>query len=227
MIFQLKVYYYNIINMILGLANNEFIAFIEGFIIAFSLIISVGPQNTFLIKQGIRREYVFIIALLCSCIEFFLIILGVFGIKTIISVFNISIKAMMFMGAAFLFLYGSLSFISAFRKGKKAVQGPKVQTNLKKIILTTLFLSSLNPAIIIETLLIIGSMGSKFLGVGKYCFILGATTASIVWFFGIAYISYLGARLFNKAIAWRILDFVTGCIMYMIAVKIILGIYKQ
>lgn len=207
--------------------NIEIVCFLEGFSIAFSLIISVGPQNTFLIKQGIKREYVFVVATICLLLESCLIVTGVFTAKVIISLLNISINKALLIGAGFLLLFGTISFISIFQKKKIEIQSTIKHNSLTKIIISTFFLSLLNPGIIIESLLIIGSIGSKFSNTTKYYFIIGAITASFIWFFSIGYISYLGAKLFKNTIAWKMLDFTTGCIMYTIAIKIFLKLLNH
>ena len=138
--------------------NIEIVCFLEGFSIAFSLIISVGPQNTFLIKQGIKREYVFVVATICLLLESCLIVTGVFTAKVIISLLNISINKALLIGAGFLLLFGTISFISIFQKKKIEIQSTIKHNSLTKIIISTFFLSLLNPGIIIESLLIIGSI---------------------------------------------------------------------
>ncbi len=197
--------------------------FLEGLGIGAGLIIAIGAQNAFVLKQGILKRWVFMTALMCSCIDIFLITAGVLGLGAVISRIPVLTIAAAIGGAIFLFIYGIRSFLSVW---KPAVleENNTIQdkgNDLRSTILTLLAFSFLNPHVYLDTVVLLGGIGARHPAAERLSFIIGASAASIIWFFGLAYGSRVLTPLFQKKITWRILDFLIGLIMFYITFKLI------
>lgn len=191
--------------------------FAHGFLVCFGLIASIGAQNAFLLKQGILKQHVFVIATLCFLCDVILMGLGVFGMGSLLEQSPVASLALAIFGAIFLFTYGSRSFIAAYRgEGElQASQGNSI--SLKNAVMITLAITLLNPHVYIDTVVIIGGIGGTLDTVGKWQFLSGALFCSALWFYVIGYGAGLLAPYFKKRRTWQILDIITGLIMYVIA----------
>ncbi|EPZ01170.1 LysE/ArgO family amino acid transporter [Mannheimia haemolytica] len=200
--------------------------FIQGFIVCFGLIVSIGAQNAFLLKQGILKQHIFWIALLCFLGDVFLMTIGVLGLGTLIAELPVVSFIISLLGAIFLLSYGSRSFISVFKSGEYLVASGENATSLKKALLITFAITFLNPHVYIDTVVIVGSIGGKLDCNGKIYFLAGALLCSFIWFFGIGYGASLLSPYFAKRRTWQILDAVTGLIMYFIAFSLLIYTYQ-
>ncbi|HHW7473471.1 TPA: LysE/ArgO family amino acid transporter [Mannheimia haemolytica] len=200
--------------------------FIQGFIVCFGLIVSIGAQNAFLLKQGILKQHIFWIALLCFLGDVFLMTIGVLGLGTLIAELPVVSFIISLLGAIFLLSYGSRSFISVFKSGEYLVANGENATSLKKALLITFAITFLNPHVYIDTVVIVGSIGGKLDFNGKIYFLAGALLCSFIWFFGIGYGASLLSPYFAKRRTWQILDAVTGLIMYFIAFSLLIYTYQ-
>ncbi|HHW7569918.1 TPA: LysE/ArgO family amino acid transporter [Mannheimia haemolytica] len=200
--------------------------FIQGFIVCFGLIVSIGAQNAFLLKQGILKQHIFWIALLCFLGDVFLMTIGVLGLGTLIAELPVVSFIISLLGAIFLLSYGSRSFISVFKSGEYLVASGENATSLKKALLITFAITFLNPHVYIDTVVIVGSIGGKLDFNGKIYFLAGALLCSFIWFFGIGYGASLLSPYFAKRRTWQILDAVTGLIMYFIAFSLLIYNYQ-
>lgn len=201
------------------LTTNTVLTFLQGFLLCAGLIIAIGPQNLFVLQQGLRRQHLFTTALCCTVPDIFLISLGLGGLGTIISANEALLSAVSAGGALFLFGYAISSFRSAWRGkttsvGLVAEKGP---SSVTKTIVATLAVSLLNPGAYIDTVLMIGTIGGQFPLDERMIFGAGAVIASTTWFFTLAYGSSWLAPLFRRPTAWRTLDAVSGCFMFGIA----------
>lgn len=197
-------------------------AFLQGFGIGASLIVAIGPQNAFVISQGLRREHVFLVACMCLFTDTILISLGTFGLGAVFQTHPLLIEVARWFGAIFLTAYGLRSFIAALHPGvlkAEALSGPAYST--KRIVFILLGLGFLNPHAYLDTVVLLGSISAQYAGFGRYAFGLGAIGASIVWFFSIAYGARVLTPLFKKPLSWRVLDIIIGCVMWVIAVILI------
>ena len=191
---------------------------IQGFLIGASLIIAIGPQNAFVISQGIKQEHVLLCTSLSACCDVVLISLGIFGFGDIFSHHPLLITLARCFGGLFLFAYGLLSLRSAF-KPKTLLDSdlkPAIASK-KKITLLLLALAFLNPHAYLDTVVLLGSISVKFAGHARYVFGFGAIIASIVWFTVIGFGARFLAPLFKKQTAWRVLDVIITLIMWGIA----------
>jgi len=198
------------------------ISIIQGFLLGASLIIAIGPQNAFVINQGLKRQHVFITALIFSLSDAILISAGVFGIGDFFNSHPLLIEIARWFGALFLAGYGILSFRAAFHPAVlklKALSKPTL--NVKKVIILSASLSFLNPHAYLDTVVLIGTVAAQHEDITRPLFGIGAILASFVWFFSIAYGAKTLTPLFKKAFAWRILDITTGCIMWIIALMLV------
>ncbi len=205
-----------------------FTALIEGFVTGAGLIIAIGAQNAFVLKQGILKNHVFVTVLLCAVIDAFLITLGVGGFGRLLTSSSLLLSLARWGGAAFLLYYGFRSFRAVFKtESLKITQGKDSLPNLKETITTVLALSLLNPHVYLDTVVLVGSIGAQFPSSERPFFALGAIIASFTWFFSMGFgARYLGP-LFQKPIAWKILDFIIGCVMWLLALTLVFGMQNM
>lgn len=199
------------------------ITFLKGLGTGSGLIIAIGAQNAFVLSQGVKKQYFFIIPLICSLCDAILITLGVTGVGNIIASNRLLSQVAGIGGAVFLFVYGCFAFKSAIKGGslEASAQG---RMSLKVAILTTLAVTLLNPHVYIDTIILMGSIAGQFQDTERIFFGAGAATASFIWFFSLSLGGGLLAPVFKKQIAWRVLDTAVGMIMWVIAVSVLRGI---
>lgn len=201
-------------------------SFLHGFVVCFGMIVSIGAQNAFLLKQGILKQHVFWIAFICFLCDVVLMTLGVLGLGSIIAQSPISSLILAIIGAVFLFTYGSRSFITAYRGTGKLLAEQGGGISLKKAVMVTLAITLLNPHVYIDTVVIVGGIGGTLTFEQKIYFLIGALVCSFLWFFGLGYGAGLLSRYFEKRRTWQILDSITGLIMYAIALSLLLYVIK-
>jgi L-lysine exporter family protein LysE/ArgO len=194
--------------------------FIQGFGLGAGLIVAIGAQNAFVLRQGLKRQYVFITASICTLCDAILIALGVGGLGTIIASTPLLTAIATWGGAAFLLFYGFRSFRSALSAGKLEAS-PEHVTTLRNTILAVMAFSLLNPHVYLDTVVLVGSIGAHYPANERIAFALGAMSASLTWFFGLAYGAAWLAPLFRHPLTWKILDCLIGCIMWTIAISLI------
>ncbi|OBX05267.1 hypothetical protein QV06_03415 [Gallibacterium genomosp. 3] len=192
---------------------------IHGFFVSGGLIVAIGAQNAFVLKQGLLKQHIFAVALVCFLCDAILVSLGVLGLGSFISEHQIASITLAFIGAGFLFIYALRAWRSAYRgnSGLQVSTEEQNQNTLLKTILITLSITLLNPHVYLDTVVIIGGVAGTLMLSEKIWFLLGAILASGIWFFGLAYGSSLLTPLFKKPITWRILDCIIGIIMLVIA----------
>ena len=184
-----------------------FAALITGFFLGLSLIVAIGSQNAFVLRQGILREHIFFIALFCSISDTLLIILGVAGISYFLNdLINEYSKIIFGLSALWLFSYGVLRLRSAFKFNSIKVFNNSKPNNLLNSISIVAAFTFLNPHVYLDTVILIGSISQQFIGLNRIYFAIGACSASFVWFFGIAYGTKLISPMIQKPFHWRIID---------------------
>ncbi|MDP1975628.1 MAG: LysE/ArgO family amino acid transporter [Alphaproteobacteria bacterium] len=191
--------------------------FLEGCGSSAGLIIAIGAQNAFVLKQGILKNHVFVTAFICAAIDALLIALGVGGFSKLLSTNAYLLEFVRWGGIIFLVFYGFRLFRSAFSAYTIVMNGNQNRLNLKMTILTALALSLLNPEVYLDTVVLLGSIGAQFPETERFFFAMGAMSISFIWFFGLCYGSRYLAPLFQKPLSWKILDFIIGCVMWLIA----------
>lgn len=195
---------------------------VEGFLVSFGLIVAIGAQNAYVLKQGLKKEHVFPIVLLCSFIDAILIFGGVKGLGTLIAKSEVFLMAVTIFGVIFLAGYGILSLKSAFKNETLHVKQKESANSLKKSILTILALTLLNPHVYLDTFLLIGSIGGAYSPQNQNLFIIGASASSFTWFFSLGYGARVLTPIFQKPKTWKILDFCIALVMFFIAIGLVL-----
>lgn len=195
---------------------------IEGFLMGTGLIVAIGAQNAFVLKQGIRREHRFVIAIFCSASDALLIAAGIAGMGFVFTSHPLLTKAVAFAGSAYIAWFAFTCFRSAYRGGALDVKGDGNAVSLRKVVLTLAALTYLNPHVYLDTVVMLGSFGAGREFADRIFFGLGAVSASFIWFFSLSYFSRFLAPVFRSERAWRVLDCAIGIVMIYIAVKLVL-----
>ena len=198
-----------------------FVAATAGFVLGLSLIVAIGAQNAFILRQGLRQEHVLPLVLICAISDAILIALGVAGFATVLSRLEWLEPALRYGGAAFLIIYSLRSGHSAWTGGNSLRAGETSATSLRSALLTCLAFTWLNPHVYLDTVVLLGSISTRYAG-HEIAFALGAMTASFCFFFSLGFGARLLAPLFAKPLAWRVLDAVIAVIMASIAAKLLL-----
>ncbi len=195
-------------------------ALLFGFSLGFSLILAIGAQNAFVLKQGLKDEHVFLVCLICALSDAALILIGVSGFHVLVASFPSLVGIARFGGATFLFIYGLISFYNALRV-QQGLQPSEIKSSSAwQSALTCLAFTWLNPHVYLDTVVLIGSVSTQFAEQINW-FAAGAMSASFVFFFALGYGASLLRPVFAEARAWRILDFLIGCIMWAIALRLV------
>ncbi|RTR33311.1 LysE/ArgO family amino acid transporter [Shewanella atlantica] len=181
-------------------------AFIQGVGIGGSLIMAVGAQNAFVLKQGLKRSHSLPIAGLCSLIDALMITAGVAGLGHLILAFPLIKDIASIGGAIFLLVYGAKALRSSFNEQTISQGATKGTETLKAAVLTTLGISLLNPHLYLDTVVLLGSISAQFEGVDRPLFGAGAVLASFVWFFSLSFGARYLSPLFQNPKAWSYLD---------------------
>ena len=194
--------------------------FITGFSIGFSLILAIGAQNAFVLKQGLIRQNVFLVCLICAASDAILITLGVSGFGEIITEYPIIEKLARIGGALFLFTYGVLNLYSAQAKTHALEPTKKIQKSKRKTILTCLGFTWLNPHVYLDTVVMLGSISTQFENTAAFA--LGAISASFVFFFSLGFGASKLTRYFEKPKTWRVLENLIGILMIFLGITLVI-----
>lgn len=185
---------------------------IAGFLSGAALIIAIGAQNSFVLRQGIRREHVLPVVLVCAGADALLIVTGIAGLGALIQSLPIVLDLARYGGSAFLVAYG----LAAARRSLQAHEltvNSDVGTSLSAAMASCLAFTFLNPHVYLDTVILLGSLASQRGDNGRWVFGVGAAAASFVWFFALGYGARLLGPIFSKPIAWRVLDWLIALIM--------------
>lgn len=196
------------------------LTFISGFAIGMSLIVAIGAQNAFVLKQGLKKQFVFWVCLLCATSDAILILLGVTGFAHVIENYPQILNIAKYFGATFLLVYGAQHFYMALTQSQTLFAGEAKQQNIWKILSICLALTWLNPHVYLDTVILLGSISTQYAATKMY-FALGAMTASFVFFFSLGFGARLLQPIFQQAKAWKILDVIIALIMWSIAFKLL------
>ena len=192
-------------------------AAIQGFTLALSMIIPIGSQNSMLLTQGINKNHHMMTAGLFMLYDAILISLGVLGGSLILASNELLFTLLTWGGVLFLLVYGAMSFKSAFNGVKSAADHMISQKPVSVIVITTLIVTFLNPHAYIDTVMVIGSVGGQYVGNAKIVFLIGAISASIVWFSTLALGAAKLSVQLSKPKVKRCIDLAIGIVMWLIA----------
>ena len=192
-----------------------------GFGLGFSLILAIGAQNAFVLRQGLRRQHVFWVCLACAGSDALLIAAGVLGFGSLAVAFPWFEPVMRFGGAAFLAWYGARSLLAAWRGGEMLDAGQDAgKRPLLPVLTTVLALTWLNPHVYLDTVVLLGSISAQY--ADPLVFGLGAMLASFTFFFSLGYGASLLPPVFARPGAWQVLDVIVGLTMWAISLKLLL-----
>jgi L-lysine exporter family protein LysE/ArgO len=197
-------------------------ALATGFVLGLSLILAIGAQNAFVLRQGLRGEHVFAVCLTCAVSDAILISVGVAGMGFLSTQAPWLAELLRWGGVAFLLVYGALSAHSAWRGGARLTATETAERGLGVTVATCLALTWLNPHVYLDTVVLLGSVAAQWPG-ERLVFGAGAVAASFAFFFALGY----GARplrpVFAAPSAWRLLDLVVAGVMWAIAAGLAFG----
>jgi L-lysine exporter family protein LysE/ArgO len=200
---------------------------LQGFTLGASLIIAIGSQNAFVLRQGLKKQHVLAVCTVCFVCDACLILLGVGGFGGLVASSQSLMLTARWGGALFLFFYGFRSFLSAAKNEVLSVDASQnLASGLTWAIATTLALTLLNPHVYLDTVILLGSIAGQLPEQERLAFAAGAAFASMVWFYGLGYGARILAPLFQKQISWKILDLLIGAIMWGIAGGLIWPVVK-
>jgi len=202
-----------------------FAAIIAGFGFGLSLIIAIGAQNAFVLRQGLRSEHVTAVVLICTLSDIVLILAGVAGLGTLIQQAGWLLVIARVGGALFLLVYAFLSIRRAAKPQALTTTTGGTGMTLAAALSTALALTWFNPHVYIDTVLLLGSIGGTY-GDDRWWFALGACLGSVAWFTALGYGSRFLRPLFAKPAAWRALDSVIAVIMVVLAASLIAGLFE-
>ncbi|RLL49112.1 amino acid transporter [Acinetobacter cumulans] len=193
--------------------------YIQGLLVGLSLIVAIGAQNAFVLKQGLRQEHVFWVCLSCALSDSILIVLGVIGFATVLQHYPEIVQLAKWGGALFLLWYGYMHAKQA-RRGQSAIElnNASVQ-GLKHLIFISLSLTWLNPHVYLDTVILLGSISAQFEAVAYFA--AGAITASWLFFFALGYGARVLTPVFKSPKAWQVLDGLIALVMWSIAWSLI------
>ncbi|KZL09440.1 Arginine exporter protein ArgO [Pseudovibrio axinellae] len=192
----------------------------SGFTLGLSLIFAIGSQNAFVLRQGLRGEHVLLTCLTCALSDALLITVGVSSLSVLSAQLPMLEPVMRFGGAVFLTVYGLRSAISAYKGGASLTPNESKTGGALGTLVIVLSLTFLNPHVYLDTVLLVGSIASRYVG-AEYIFGLGAVAASFVFFFALGYGAKLLRPVFANPTSWRILDGLIALIMWAIAISLL------
>lgn len=195
--------------------------FLAGFLLSLSLILAIGAQNAFVLRQGLKRQHVFAVCLFCGVSDALLITVGVAGFGALAQAVPGFETAMRYGGAAFLIWYGWRNAISAWRGGAVMDLTGTTTTRLGPLIATLAALTYLNPHVYLDTVVLLGSISAQY--ESRLAFGSGAALASVTFFFTLGYGARLLAPLFRTPRSWQVLDGLIALTMWAIAAGLLLG----
>jgi L-lysine exporter family protein LysE/ArgO len=200
--------------------RDVLLAAIAGFGTGLSLIVAIGAQNAFVLRQGIRRSGVLVVVAICALSDAVLIALGVGGVGALVLAFPTVLTVVGIAGGAFLLCYGFLAARRAFRPSAMSLDAVPT-TN--RIVLTCLALTWLNPHVYLDTVLLLGTVAAHR-GDLRWAFGAGATLASLCWFAALGFGARLLTGFFSRPSSWRLLDGLVAATMVTIGVTIVAGV---
>ena len=197
-------------------------ASLTGLVTGLSLIVAIGAQNAYVLRQGLARDHVGAVVLVCTLSDVVLIVAGVAGIGTVVENAPWALTVVRWLGVAFLAWYGVSSLLRARRTEslRVAAGGP---TSSRAVVGRAVALTWLNPHVYLDTVLLLGTVANHQGSTGRWWFALGACLGSLLWFTGLGYGARSASRVLATPRAWQVLDVVIGLTMLAIAAQLALG----
>ncbi|MFI8456681.1 LysE/ArgO family amino acid transporter [Kitasatospora sp. NPDC085464] len=201
--------------------GSTFTATAAGFGAGLSLIVAIGGQNAFVLRQGVRREAVLPVVAICATSDAVLIACGVGGLGALITAWPAALTAVRAVGVVFLFCYAVIAARRAFRASSLEAGGPTVHSG-RRAVLTCLAMTWLNPHVYLDTVLLLGAIAATH-GTLRWEFALGAALASVCWFTALGFGARLLTGFFRRASSWRVLDALVATTMLFTGLSLAAG----
>ncbi|AMW08447.1 amino acid transporter [Streptomyces qaidamensis] len=203
--------------------TSTFTAGAAGFGTGLSLIVAIGAQNAFVLRQGIRRQAVLAVVAICALSDAALIALGVGGVGAVVVRWPGAMTAVAWIGGAFLLVYGALAARRVFRPGGDALRAEgEAAGSVRRAVLTCLAMTWLNPHVYLDTVFLLGSVAADH-GALRWTFGLGAVLASLCWFTALGFGARMLGRFLARPAAWRVLDGLVAATMIVLGAVLITG----
>jgi len=196
------------------------LVFIQGLIIGFTLIIAIGPQNLFVIRQGLKKSYVFVVCLICSLSDSILITIGIVLSSYLSEISIYLVQILKYLGSGWLLIYGINKIKNSFNIENYALIN-KIE-NVKNVVLATLAFTFLNPHVYLDTVILIGSISLNFKD--KFSFGFGVVISSFIFFYSLGYFSIYLSKFINDKKKWSLIDRGFGCIMIFYGIYFIIRV---
>ena len=197
-----------------------------GFLTSLSLIVAIGAQNAFVLRQGIRREHIGVIILICALSDALLIAAGVAGLGALITQLGWLLLIIQLGGGVFVIAYGVRAVIRATKTETLSVDNSTNTITLGAAVLTILSFTYLNPHVYLDTVLLLGSIASTH-GAERWWFGIGAMLGSVAWFCALGFGARWLAPLFRKPLSWRILDGAVALVMFYLGASLLYGFITE
>lgn len=194
--------------------------YITGALTGLGLIVAIGAQNAYVLRQGIHRQHVGVVVAICAMSDALLILLGVAGVGALIADHPTALTLTKWLGAAYLVWFALNSFRSALHPQALELGGTAKRSG---VIATTLALTYLNPHVYLDTVLMLGNIANQQGADGRWWFAGGAMTGSLVWFSALGFGARAVAPWVSKPSVWRVLDVIIGCTMLLVAALLVLS----
>lgn len=197
-------------------------AALAGFLAGAGLIIAIGSQNAFVLRQGLLRQHVGLVVATCAFGDIALIVAGAAGIGALVREWPALLQALRFGGAAFLAAYGLMAARRAWHGSSGLAPDTEVATSWRRVLLACLAFTFLNPHVYLDTMILLGSLSTQYPGLMQWAFAAGACLASVAWFTTLGYGSRLLLPVFRSPRAWRLLDGFVAIFMLALALLLVL-----
>lgn len=196
---------------------------LAGFGFLLSLIVAIGAQNAFVLRQGLRREHVGMVVTICALSDAVLIVVGTAGVGALIAKNQTLLTVVTVLGAGVLLVYAAWAVRRAFRPQALRVEGSDGTSGALPVALTAMGLTWLNPHVYLDTVVLLGSVASTY--AHPWVFAAGAMAGSLLWFAGLGFGAGLLRPLFANPAAWRIFDLAVAGIMVAVATMLLAGLW--
>ncbi len=204
----------------------QLLAALAGLGFGLSLIVAIGAQNAFVLRQGLIRNHVLVIVTICAVADVALIFAGIAGLGALITSVDWLLPAIELVGGIFVATYGVFAAKRALSSETLAPTAETAGLSTAVAVTTTLGLTLLNPHVYLDTVLLLGSVASTY-GVNRWWFGLGAGIGSITWFFSLGFGARMLKPVFAKPLAWSILDIAIAVVMFAIAGSLLVGFVQH
>ncbi|TDD55031.1 amino acid transporter [Kribbella antibiotica] len=195
---------------------------LTGFATTLAMIVAIGAQNAFVLRQGLRREHVLPVVLVCSLSDAVLIACGIAGLGVLISANPVALSITKYGGAAFLLAYAAFAVRRAFRPTTLAA-ADHTPAALRTVVLTCLAFTYLNPHVYLDTVVLLGALANQHGPDARWLYGLGSITASITWFSALGFLSRHLAPVFTRPRAWQLLDATIALLMTTLATLLLVS----